>query len=67
MVKKSKTTWDILADENHWILGGLYPNRKFKWKKRKKVPQEIIDLLNGKKVKMTLNIKDWKMVQGSCK
>lgn len=58
---KLQYPWNMLADETYWTLGGLLPNRKIKWFKRKKTPQEWIDLMNGKPVKMKLNIKDWKM------
>lgn len=52
--------WNELTDETYWTLGGMYPNKKFKWKKRKKVPQEILDMLNGKPIKMKVNITNWK-------
>lgn len=59
--KKLEYPWNELCDETYWTLGGLYKNKKIKWFKRKKVPQEYIDLLNGKAVKIKLNLKDWKM------
>lgn len=61
MTAKLSYPWNELTDETYWTLGGLYPARKFKWVMREEVPQDYIDLLNGKSVKMTLNIDDWKM------
>jgi hypothetical protein len=64
MIKKGiPYPWCQLADETYWNLGGLYPNRKFKWFKRKKVSQKMLDFLNGKPVKFRINLKDWKMTQ----
>jgi len=50
--------------EKAWYLP---KEHKTMWKKREKVPQEIIDLMNGKTVKMKLNAKDWRFCKGTIK
>lgn len=49
--------------ETKWYLPRSV--EKVEFYERKEVPQEVMDLLNGKKVKVTLNTKDWKMCYGS--
>ena len=38
---------------------------KFKMVKREKIPQEFIDLMNGKQVKFKVNVADWKRIKVS--
>ena len=53
------------CDGNAWYL--IPDNKKIiVWKERKKAPKWFIDLMNGKKVKMRLNLKDWRFTYGSC-
>lgn len=40
---------------------------KIQWVKRNKIPKWYLDLLNGKKVKIKINLKDWKFFTGSTK
>lgn len=52
-------------DCNAWYLKES-PKEKIVWKERKKVPQRYIDFMNGKPLKVKINIKDWKFTYGSC-
>lgn len=51
--------------DTKWFLPDEY-KKNIKWKKRKKVPQWYIDLLNGKPIKVGMMIKDWRFFKGSC-
>lgn len=56
-------------DETKWYLPSEY-NKNVKWRKRNKIPQWYIDLMNGKSVKIKLNFKDfkdWRFTYGSIK
>jgi len=55
---------ELTENDIAWYLP-TKPHKKIIWKKREKIPQEIIDLMNGKKVKMKVNTKDWKGCYGS--
>ena len=53
---------DIFEGDTKWYLPKSSINLVYK--KRKKVPQELIDLMNGKKVKLQIDTKDWKFIIG---
>ena len=65
MVKKKPLPypWNQLCDDNYWFL--LKKDElKIKWFKRKKIHPDILKLMNGEKVKLIMNMKDWKCCKG---
>ena len=53
--------WEKLSDNTRWFL---LSKHNVKLVKRRKIPQDIIDLMNGKKIKVRLPMKDLKMCFG---
>lgn len=55
--------WATLSNPNDtaWFLRS---NRKIKWFNKKKIPQDFIDLMNGKKIKAMVFMKDWRIFSG---
>lgn len=48
--------------ETQWFLPKT--SEKIVWKKRKRVPQWWIDMMNGKPIKVRLRLKDWRFRYG---
>lgn len=59
----TKEMWETLGNPNDtaWYF---HPKRKIKWFNKKKVPQYFIDLMNGRKIKAMVFMKDWRMFSG---
>lgn len=54
-----------MSDTKWFLIDDNYKN--IKYKKRKKIPKWYLDLLDGKKIKIKINLKDWKFVIGANK
>jgi len=57
--------WDHLTDsDTAWFLPAEC-KKDFTWKKREEIPEEIIRLLNGGKVKLKVDMSQWRGCSGS--
>ena len=51
------------SSDTQWFLPK--GTKKTKWVMRDNLPQELIDLMNGNRIKVKLDVKDWKGSYGS--
>lgn len=51
--RKGKEFWNRMADPAKWYL--CVDKSNFKWFEKEKIPQNTIDFMNGKKVKMIIS------------